>query len=125
MSMYNNYVPLSFYKFYSVKYSRTYYNWINKRSVKLTQRYTEALNLSILDSNECIVTFNNRLKEYHTIFNDKSKINKNFIFLKSRFLISTSSVLVISVGLLYSYIGINWTFAQIEVTTGGNISSPI
>ena len=34
-------------------------------------------------------------------------------------------MLVISVGLLYSYIGINWTFAQIEVTTGGNISSPI
>ena len=49
----------------------------------------------------------------------------NFIFLNSWFLISTSCVLVVSLGLLYSYIDINWTFAQIEITTDEKITPPI
>jgi len=71
------------------------------------------------------VTFNNRLKESHGNSIDMSKIYNNIIVLRSRILISTFCVLVFSVGLLYSYIGINWTFAQIEITTDEKITPPI
>ena len=71
------------------------------------------------------MTFNNRLKESHANFIDMSKIYNNIIVLRSRILISTFCVLVFSVGLLYSHIGINWTFAQIEVTTDEKITPPI
>jgi hypothetical protein len=71
------------------------------------------------------VTFNKRLKESHSYFIDMSKINNNVVFLRSRILISTFCLLVVSVGLLYSYIGLNWTFAQIEVTTDEKITPPI
>ena len=98
---------------------------MNVNRFELTQRYTETLNLSILDSSKCIVTFDNRLKESHANFIDKSKIYNNIIVLRSRILISTFCVLVFSVGLLYSYIGINWTFAQIEITTDEKITPPI
>ena len=71
------------------------------------------------------MTFNNRLKESHTEFIHMSKIKYNVIDLRSRFLISTFCALVLSVGLLYSYIGLNRTFAQIEVTTNQKITPPI
>ena len=71
------------------------------------------------------MTFNNRLKESHGNSIDMSKIYNNIIVLRSRILKSTFCVLVFSVGLLYSYIGINWTFAQIEITTDEKITPPI
>ncbi len=86
---------------------------------------TATLNLSILDSNECIVIFNNRSKESHTNFIPVSRINNIIIALRSKFLISILCGLVLSVGLLYSYIGLNWTFAQIEITIDKKITPPI
>jgi hypothetical protein len=71
------------------------------------------------------MTFNNRLKESPPNFIDMFKINNKIIVLRSRFLTSTFCALVVSVGLLYSYIGLNWTFAQIEITTDEKITLPI
>jgi hypothetical protein len=71
------------------------------------------------------MTFKNRLKESPSNFIDMFKINNKIIVLRSRFLTSTFCALVVSVGLLYSYIGLNWTFAQIEITTDEKITPPI
>jgi hypothetical protein len=71
------------------------------------------------------MTFKNRLKGSPSNFIDMFKINNKIIVLRSRFLTSTFCALVVSVGLLYSYIGLNWTFAQIEITTDEKITLPI
>jgi hypothetical protein len=71
------------------------------------------------------MTFKNRLKGSPSNFIDMFKINNKIIVLRSRFLTSTFCALVVSVGLLYSYIGLNWTFAQIEITTDEKITPPI
>jgi hypothetical protein len=69
-----------------------------------------------------MVNFNNMLSESHANFIEMSKINNKSILLRSRFIISTFCALVVSVGLLYSYIDLNWTYAQIEITTDEKIT---
>jgi len=71
------------------------------------------------------MTFKNRLKESPSNFIDMFKINNKIIALRSRFLTSTFCALVVAVGLLSSYVGLNWTFAQIEITTDEKITPPI
>ena len=74
---------------------------------------------------KCIMFFNNKLNQYHANSSDIFTINNKFVTSRPSLLISTFWTLVISVGLLYCYVGLNTAFSQVEITTNQKLTPPV